>query len=210
MELSILRQTTPSGDILPESFYQKDDVVAIARSLIGKGLCSFIEGKFTRGMIVETEAYDGLKDRACHSYGGKRTQRTEVMYDKGGICYIYLCYGMHHLFNIVTNKKGRADAVLIRAIHPTDGEALMLKRRSMKKIIPALTAGPARFSQAMGLSIKYNGYNLTEKPIYLDKGYSIPARKIQSAPRVGIDYAGQDAFLPWRFYLQDDPFVSIK
>ena len=210
MELSKSSRHRIPREVLPKTFYERSDVVAVARSLIGKGLCTFIGGVFTRGIIVETEAYDGLRDKACHSYGGRRTKRTEVMYARGGVCYVYLCYGMHHLFNIITNKENRADAVLIRAIHPTDGLKIMLKRRSMKEVSSHLTAGPARVSQAMGISIKYNGYNLTDKSIYLDRGKSIPARKIQAAARVGIDYAGEDALLPWRFYVKDDPFVSRK
>ncbi|MCY4524348.1 MAG: DNA-3-methyladenine glycosylase [Halobacteriovoraceae bacterium] len=206
----LLSQKDFKRKILPRGFYLNDDVVSVARSLIGKGLCTYIHGKFTRGIIVETEAYNGLTDKACHSYGGKRTPRTSVMYEQGGVSYVYLCYGMHHLFNIVTNKKGCADAVLIRAIHPTHGEKNMLKRRGMKKMAPGITAGPARMGQAMGINTKYNGYDLIGKNIFLDRGCDISPNKIQKSTRIGIAYAQEDALLPWRFYLRDDPYISRK
>jgi DNA-3-methyladenine glycosylase len=127
---------------IPLEFYQGVDVVAIARELLGKVLVTNIDGAITSGMIVETEAYHGLKDKACHAYNGRRTARTEVMYQSGGLAYVYLCYGIHSLFNIVTNVKDRADAVLIRAIEPLEGLEVMMERRKQAKLQPTLTAGP--------------------------------------------------------------------
>ena len=193
---------------LPRQFYTEADVVFVARSLIGKGLCSFRDGKFTRGIIVETEAYHGLSDKACHAYGERRTPRTEVMYGPGGFSYVYLCYGIHHLFNIVTNITGLASAVLVRAIHPVDGLKEMLRRRSMKEMAVGVTAGPARLTQALGITTQDNACDLIEGDIFLDDGEKITSDHIQTSPRIGIDYAEESALLPWRFYLKNDPFIS--
>lgn len=195
---------------LSRRFYTRSDVLLIARSLLGKCLCSFFEGTTTKGMIVETEAYDGLRDKACHSYKGKRTKRTETMYRQGGVAYVYLCYGLHHLFNVVTNKEGRADAVLVRAIEPLDGVKTMLGRRKMEKVVPALTAGPARVSMALGITTRHNGRNLLGGEIWIEHGRVISSKEIQSSPRVGVAYAGEDAALPWRFFLKDNPWVSCS
>ena len=193
---------------LPRRFYTRGDVCLIARSLLGKYLCTSFRGMTTKGMIVETEAYDGEKDKACHSYQGKRTRRTEIMYHQGGVAYVYLCYGMHHLFNIVTNKEGMADAVLIRAIEPVEGIKAMLGRRKMEYPIPAMTSGPARLSQALGITTKHNGLDLMGRNIWIEEGRTISKNKIQTSSRIGVDYAGKDASLPWRFFLKDNNWVS--
>lgn len=106
---------------LERSFYEQDDVVGISKALVGKVLCTNIENIYTAGMIVETEAYNGRKDRACHAYPDVRTKRTATLYGNPGVAYVYLCYGIHHLFNIVTNEEGLADAVLVRAVQPLEG-----------------------------------------------------------------------------------------
>jgi DNA-3-methyladenine glycosylase len=186
------------GQILPLSFYRKEDVVDISRKLLGKYLFTFMEGQLTGGMITETEAYRGPEDRASHAFGMRRTKRNEMMYAKGGVCYIYLCYGLHSLFNIVTNQEEIPHAVLIRAIKPEMGIETMLKRRHKSKIDKTLTNGPGSLSQALGLSLNHNGCSLKGPCIWVEDQGIKPA-KITASPRIGIDYAGDDALLPWRF-----------
>lgn len=201
-----------SSNKLSPSFYQQDDVVTISRQLIGKVLCTQIGGDpLTSGIITETEAYCGRGDKACHANNGTRTSRTETMYRAGGIAYVYLCYGIHHLFNIVTNTEGRADAVLIRAIKPEDGKETMLKRRNAQKIQPALTAGPGRLTQALGITTDFDGAALTGNAIWIeDRGYTFSKDGLTATTRVGVDYAGEDADLPWRFYPQKNRWISKK
>ncbi len=199
-----------SPTILPYSFYRRDDVVQISRDLIGKVLCTDIDGtSHTSGIITETEAYRGRDDKACHAHES-RTKRTEIMYHEGGKAYVYLCYGIHHLFNIVTNVEGLADAVLIRAIRPLDGIEVMLERRGKDALAPELTAGPGRLSQALGITTDYYGVDLTAKSsVWIeDRGRTVSDAQIESSPRIGVDYAGEDAQRPWRFYLKDSEWVS--
>lgn len=195
--------------ILPKQFYRRDDVVSVSRELLGKVICTRIDGKtVTSGIITETEAYCGRNDKACHAYQ-KRTPRTEVMYRSGGIAYVYLCYGIHHLFNIVTNIEGQADAVLVRAIQPVDGTGLMLDRRGMDAVSPKLTAGPGRLSQALGITTDYNATDLAEKTLWIeDRGLDISEGEIEASTRIGVEYAGKDAKRPWRFYLKENAWVS--
>lgn len=196
--------------VLPYSFYRRDDVVTISRELLGKVLCTQFDGAVrTAGIITETEAYRGRDDKACHAYG-KRTGRTEVMYHNGGKAYVYLCYGIHHLFNIVTNTEGLADAILVRAIEPVDGIDVMLERRGQEKVSPKLTAGPGRLSQSLGITKDYYGMDLTgNHSIWIeDRGYIITEEEIAASPRIGVDYAGEDAKRPWRFYFKDSKWVS--
>lgn len=196
---------------LPKEFYTRPDVVQIAQELLGKHIYTTIDGMLTGGMIVETEAYSGENDRACHAHLGRRTNRTEIMYHEGGVAYVYLVYGIYNLFNIITNTKGKADAVLIRAIQPEIGTEEMLLRRNMPTIKPKLTAGPGVMSIALGINRKHYGENLTGNTIWLeDKGITIPEENIMTVPRVGIDYAGDDALLPWRFYIKGSKWVSRK
>lgn len=193
---------------LNAAFYQQDDVVALARYLIGTELVTEIDGLKTSGIITETEAYRGYDDKACHAHLGRFTERTKVMYETGGVAYVYLCYGIHYLFNIITNKKHNADAILIRAIQPTSGLDHMLKRRNKSKVEASLTSGPGNVSKALGISKSHYGEDLQGSQIYiLDKTKTLPV--IQSV-RIGIDYAGEDAQLPWRFYAADNPYVSKK
>ena len=145
---------------LDAAFYHREDVVLVSRELLGKYLCTNINGQFTCGKIVETEAYCGRNDKACHANDGLRTKRTEIMYHAGGVAYVYLCYGIHRLFNIVTNKNGLADAVLIRAIEPVEGMEVMLKRRKIEKISARLCAGPALLTQALGIDLAHYGCSL--------------------------------------------------
>ncbi len=190
---------------IPKSFYEREDVVKIAQELLGKYIFTKIDGVLCGGMIVETEAYNGRIDKACHAYR-KRTARTEIMYQSGGIAYIYLCYGIHHLFNIVTNQYGMADAVLVRAIDPTEGFAQMTERHgsSQRKI----ANGPGKLSRALGITTKLNGIDLSGDKVYLAEHKSQKKPKIAVDKRIGVDYAGEDALLPWRFYIKDNEWVS--
>ncbi len=166
-----------------------------------------IGNELTVGRIVETEAYSGAIDRASHAFKGK-TPRTEIMFGDGGFSYIYLCYGIHHLFNVVTNVTGKADAVLIRGLDPVVGQDIMERRRgSVRKY--KLTSGPGSLGKAMGFTTKMTGMDLTGDEIWLASDQSEKAIEIESDRRVGVDYAGEDAFLPWRFFLKDNPWVSV-
>jgi DNA-3-methyladenine glycosylase len=189
-------------------FYQRTDVLAISRELLGKMLNTFLDGVLTTGMIVEVEAYHGQNDRACHAFN-RRTARTEVMYQSGGVAYVYLCYGIHHLFNIVTNTEGNADAILVRALQPEKGIEKMLERRKMPKLEKRVTSGPGALSQAMGIDQKLYGAPLWGNSIWIeDQGVVVPDTAVVAAHRVGVDYAGEDALLPWRFFIKDNPWVS--
>ena len=192
--------------IIPAEFYLQDDVVQLSRDLVGKFLMTDFGEGVTGGMIVETEAYRGPEDRASHAYNNRRTARTEVMYKKGGIAYVYLCYGMHHLFNVVTNVDGIPHAILIRAIVVSDGLDIILKRRHKTCLDKTVTSGPATVTQALGIKTSHNGISLRKKPIWIeDRGIRIRRGEMVAGKRVGIDYAGEDALLPWRFQLKKEP-----
>ena len=196
---------------LSADFYQREDILAISRELLGKILCTYFEGKLSTGIIVETEAYAGTTDRASHAYRGRRTRRTEIMYSPGGTAYVYLCYGINHLFNVVTNVEGVPHAILIRAIQPLDGIDFMLQRRNMKKLLPKFTSGPGILSKAMGISILNSGQSLLGRYIWIEnRGNNNPLKtpKIITSPRVGVQYSGKDASNPWRFKIEGNPWVS--
>ena len=153
---------------------------------------------------MEAEAYAGPEDRASHAYNGRRTSRTEIMFQEGGVAYVYLCYGIHHLFNIVTNVEGIPHAVLIRAIVPIDGIDLMLRRRDKKAVISKLTGGPGTVTQALGIHTTHSGTDLTGHQIWLeDRGIVVPDDQITAGPRVGVNYAGEYTTKPWRFRLKN-------
>jgi DNA-3-methyladenine glycosylase len=194
--------------MLPLSFYLRPDVVSLARSLVGKILVTEFGDGRTAGRIVETEAYNGALDKASHAYKG-RTKRTDVMFGAGGVAYVYLCYGIHHLFNIVTNTDGEPHAVLIRGVEPLEGMELMMKRTGAKVAGPALGRGPGKLGRAFGFNTSQCGLSLTGPEICLyDDGFR--EEDIGVSPRIGVDYAGEDAFLPYRFYLKGHPSVSGK
>ena len=194
---------------LPAKFYKRGDVLAISKDLLGKVLCTQFDDNLTSGIIVETEAYAGETDRASHAYGGKRTHRTEIMYASGGKTYIYLCYGIHHLFNVVTNIEGIPHAILIRAIKPTKGIEIMLQRRNKKKVTPSLAAGPGALTQALGITVVNSGISLKGNLIWLeDQNIFYSNQDIIASPRVGIQYAGKDAQNYWRFRIENSPYVS--
>ena len=195
--------------VLQQAFYTRKDVVKIAKELLGKFLVTNFDGIYTAGMIVETEAYAGVADKASHAFGNRRTNRTEVMYAEGGTAYVYLCYGIHHLFNVVTNVKDTPHAILIRAIEPVDGITDMLLRRGKDKVQPSLTAGPGAMSMALGIRTSHTGLSLMGNEVWIeDRGIKLPAKDIVSGSRVGVAYAQEDALLPYRFSVKGNPFVS--
>ena len=195
---------------LPLSFYQRKDVVAIAKDLIGKIVVTNIDGKITSGRIVETEAYVAHIDKASHAYKGKRTLRNEAMYAAAGTIYVYICYGMHQMFNVVTNKNNIPDAVLIRAIEPISGVDIMLRRTGKILSDHTLTRGPGNVGKALGISKMHSGTNLTSNEFFLaaDQDREPGIETIAASKRIGVSYAGEDANLPYRFYLEGNKYVS--
>ncbi|MCR6721956.1 MAG: DNA-3-methyladenine glycosylase [Chitinophagaceae bacterium] len=193
---------------LPKYFYQREDVLKIAHELLGKLLVTNFDGLRTSGRIVECEAYAGTGDRASHVYGGRRTTRVEPMYAAGGIAYVYLCYGIHHLFNVVTNVAGTPHAVLIRGIEPVEGIDMM-QLRTPSRHIYQLGKGPGKLTRALGIHTIHSGYNLQSRELHLyDDGFVYPENKIIRSPRIGVDYAGDDALLPYRFSIEGNKSVS--
>jgi DNA-3-methyladenine glycosylase len=196
---------------LPAEFYERADVVTIARELVGKILVTNFEGHLTAGRIVETEAYNGAVDMASHARKGRRTNRTEVMFGRGGVAYFYLCYGIHELFNVVTNLEETPHAILIRALEPLAGTEQMLLRSFKTKAGFDLTRGPGNVSKALGISTKHTGVDLLENEMFIiDDGFKLKKSEIIASPRVGVDYAQEDALLPYRFYIKNNTFVSGK
>lgn len=185
---------------LTKDYFLNADVLAIARDLLGKSLFTRVDGQLTGGLICEVEAYNGTGDRASHAYGGRRTRRNEMMYHEGGVAYIYLCYGMHHLLNFVTNTDGIPDAILIRGIIPTHGEELMLQRTGKRKVTPDIGIGPGKVSKLLGLTVADNGLSLCGNTLWSEnRGTLVPDKQVETTPRIGVDYAGVDALLPYRF-----------
>lgn len=196
---------------VPLSFYQRKDVVKIAKDLLGKIVVTNFNGKITSGRIVETEAYVGFTDKASHSFGGRRTARNEHMYSAAGTAYIYICYGMHQMLNVVTNDKEIPDAVLIRAIEPLQGIDIMLQRTGKNKVDRTLTRGPGNVGKALGIFKHHSGLFLLDEEIYLaDDGEKISAENMGVSKRIGVESAGPDALLPYRFYVKGNKYVSGK
>ncbi len=201
---------------LPVSFYTRKDVVQISQELLGKYFYSHINGEWTGGIIVETEAYHGANDKACHAYPNKRTKRTETLYQEGGIAYVYLCYGIHSMLNIVTNEKEVADAILIRAIEPTTGIEIIKRRRKMTTVKPQLTAGPGCLTKALAITCEHDRFSLAGSTFYLTdhclesqtSSIEYKSQQIIASPRVGIDYAEEHALLPWRFRIKNNRWTS--
>jgi DNA-3-methyladenine glycosylase len=197
---------------LPVIFYQRGNVLQIAKELLGKILVTKWNGIETSGRIVEVEAYNGIVDKASHAAGGRRTNRNEVMYGEGGVSYVYLCYGIHHLFNVVTNRLGTPHAILIRALDPIKGVDVMLERTGKKKLDNTLTKGPGNVSKALGISFRqHSGLSLLSKELFIaGDDYIVSKKDIIASTRIGVDYAGEDAKLLYRFYIKGNPFVSGK
>ena len=201
---------------LNPKFYRRTNVLQIAQELLGKILITEFEGRRTAGRISELEAYRAPDDRACHAYGNRRTARTEVMFHSGGRAYVYLCYGIHHLFNVVTGPEDMAHAVLIRAVEPLEGVELMFERRRLSpdkldKIPARLTTGPGSMAQALGLHTGLSGQPLTDpdSPVWIEhRNAVVPETAIAAGPRIGVAYAGACAAWPWRYWLKESRFVS--
>jgi len=190
---------------LESDFYLRTNVLQITSELIGKFLVTNIDGQLTSGMIIEAEAYNGVIDKASHAYGGKRTKRNEIIYADGGTSYVYLCYGIHHLFNVVTNKKDTPHAILIRGVVPVDGIDAILERRMQDTVSKKTASGPGTLSVALGINTSHSGLSLDDNQIWLeDRGIVFKKKDILTSPRIGVDYAGEDAKLPYRFRLNED------
>jgi len=196
---------------LHSDFYDRPDVLTIARELLGKIIVTRFDGELTSARIVETEAYAGVTDRASHAWNGRRTARTEVMYHEAGHAYVYLIYGIHRLFNIITNEKDIPHAILIRGAEPIDGIPVMLRRTGKTKADFTLTRGPGNVAKALGITLDHTGDSLLGDEMFLaDDGFVPAAADILATPRIGVDYAGADALLPYRFLLRNNKYVSGK
>lgn len=195
---------------LSKSFYTRKDVVQLSKELLGTRLITFFDHKKTSGIIVETEAYNGPFDKAAHSYGWKRTKRTETMFAEGGMAYVYLCYGMHHLFNVVVGSKELPIAILVRGIEPVEGIPYMLDRCKKEKSTPKLTNGPGKLARALGISTASNGMSLIrDSSIWIEERTRyLTEEDIVASPRIGVDYAKEDVSLPYRFTIKNNPYVS--
>jgi DNA-3-methyladenine glycosylase len=197
---------------LPIDFYLQTDVVDVAQQLIGKVLVTNFNGQRTSGLITETEAYRAPDDRACHAYMNRLTPRTSVMFEPGGRAYIYLCYGIHHLFNVVTAPEGMAHAVLIRAVQPLEGVDIMLLRRKKEKISPNLTTGPGALAQALGLSTNHTNQNLCHEdaPVWIEYPNTSmnTSFSIGQGKRIGVEYAAECADWPWRFWMEGSSYYK--
>jgi DNA-3-methyladenine glycosylase len=195
---------------LPRSFYERD-TVQLAQDLLGQKLIHIVRGRRLSGLIVETEAYLGAKDRASHGYGYRKTKRTVSLYQPAGFSYVYFIYGMHCCFNVVAQNKNEPHAVLIRALEPIDGIETM-KRNRFSGRTPGkdifLTNGPGKLCEALEIDLKDDQLSLTGREIFVEKGLSIPASEILATPRIGVDYAGEAAHWNLRFHIRNNPFVS--
>lgn len=204
-------------DRLPADFYEAP-TLDLAKNLLGQLLVHETQEGLTSGYIVETEAYIGPRDKAAHSYGGRLTPRTQVMYDHPGRAYVYQIYGMHYCLNVVSGPPGAPEAILIRALQPVDGIPLMIRRRNLAldphanswpvQRLRQLTNGPGKLAQAMGIDKRQYGWNLLDSPLSIQQGQRVLAEQIASGPRIGIDYAEEARDYPWRFWICDHPFIS--
>ena len=195
---------------LKKEFFQRS-ALEVARDILGK----YLVREFSRGKailkIVEAEAYLGKEDAASHSYRGKVTARNKVMYKEGGVFYIYKIYGMYYCLNVVANKKDIPEAVFIRAAEPLAGIKIMQMNRGLRaENLKSLSNGPGKLSQALKLDVGFYGRSVENKEFYFLKGEKVPFSDIVQAPRVNVDYAAEDKYLPYRFYIKDNRFVSRK
>lgn len=195
------------GKKLDLSFYLRSDTLQISKDLLGKVLVTNIDGVITSGIITETEAYMAPEDKASHAFGNKKTVRTEVFYMEGAIAYVYLCYGIHNLFNVITNQKDKPHAILIRSIEPLEGIEAMMIRRKKHILDKTLTAGPGSVSQALGINKLHNKIALTGNKIWIEDR-TISVASIHATKRVGIDYAEEYKDKPWRFYISGTKWIS--
>ena len=190
-----------------KDFYTREDTLALAKELIGMELCHAHPDGLTTGLIVETEAYCGITDRGCHAWGDRRTERTEVMYRQGGLAYVYLCYGIHQMFNVVTHREGFPHAILIRALEPLAGLDLMQHRRQTDNR-EKLCLGPGNVGKAMGFSTQQSGLSLEGDTIWIERPSSYATRDITESPRVGMNFDGPYKTVPWRYRLSGSRFTS--
>jgi len=200
------------SQILKRDFYTRADTLKVARELLGKRLVvPSAEGVRVSGRVVEVEAYLGVEDRAAHSYGGRRTRRTETMFAVGGTVYVFFVYGMHHQFNVVTGPEGQPHAVLVRAVEPEEGTELMRERRPVPKE-RELTNGPGKLCRALGIDLTFDGEDLTtSRRVRLEEtGVRFKPEQVATGPRIGVAYAAEDALKPWRFWVKDNEYVSRK
>ena len=194
---------------LSADFYTRENTLLVCRQLLGKKLCTSIDGIFTSGIIVETEAYRGPEDLGSHAYNNKRTTRNDIMYAEGGVVYMYICYGIHDMLNIVTGKEGSSHAVLIRALQPADGVLHMCERREIQDL-KRLCKGPGALAKALGLSKKHNGVSLESDLIWVEDAPTLVEESIVETSRVGLNIQGLYRDIPWRFYIKGNPFISKK
>lgn len=191
--------------VLPPEFYTRTDVVLIAKELLGKVLYTSFNNELSAGIITETEAYAGAIDKASHAYNNRRTARTETIYRNGGTAYVYLCYGIHALFNVVTSVGDEPHAVLIRGIRPLHGIEIMKKRTGKDNLDPRNGNGPGNVTKLLGIRVADSGLDICreltgERKIWIqDEGNIVRDNEVKTGPRVGVDYAAEDALLPYRF-----------
>jgi DNA-3-methyladenine glycosylase len=198
------------GKKISRDFYLSENIINLSKELLGKLLCTYIDHKLTSGMIVEVESYKGVEDVACHAYKGKRTLRTEVMFEKGGKAYVYLIYGIYNLFNVITAKENIPHAILIRAVEPKEGLGFMKERRKKTEIKKNLTSGPGLLTQALGINLSHNKTNLNENLIWIEEHQKILKKNIIATPRVGLNIIEPYKSMPWRFYIKDNKWISFK
>lgn len=211
MQKEELNNLISNWKALPQSFYERGDVVTITKELLGKIMVTNFINTLTAGRIVEAEAYNGPFDKAAHSYNNRRTKRTEVMYAHGGVAYVYLCYGIHQMFNVVTNKTGVPNAILIRALEPVAGMEKMLTRVNKTVAGFDLTRGPGNVAKSLGLHTSHTGMSLLSNEMYIaDDGHNYNENEIVATARIGVDYAAEDALLPYRFIVKGNKYVSGK
>lgn len=188
-------------------FYRRDDVARIAQELLGKYIVTKFEQQYTVGRIVETEAYAGIIDKASHAFNNRRTARTEIMFGDAGHAYVYLCYGIHHLFNVVCNVAGKPDAVLVRGIEPVEGIPIMQQRFQKANFNSSIGRGPGNVSKAMGISVAHTGFPLQQQQLFLAEQKQEQFTTMTS-PRIGVDYAAEHAKWLYRFFIADHPQVT--
>lgn len=198
-----------SKSALPLQFYQRKTEI-VARELLGQVLYrELLNGEILSGRIVETEAYLGLTDKACHSYGGRKTNRTCVMYENGGLAYVYLIYGMYHCLNVVTSVAGQPEAALIRALEPLRGIDFM-KFKSRQNKIEKILNGPGKLCKVLEIDKKLNGHGIDSSPLWIGEGDKPSPRQIVKSARINIGYAQEWAHQPLRFSIRHSPFISVK
>ena len=194
---------------LTTDFYQREDTLQIARDLLGKSVFSSIDGELCGGIIIETEAYMGPDDRGSHTFNNLRTPRNEMMFSAGGVVYMYICYGIHNMLNIVTGSSNTPHAILIRAIEPNLNLEVMRDRRNISNDDIRLCKGPGALCKALGLNKTHNGTDLQSDIIWVeDKNFRYSDSQIKATPRVGMNFEGEYKSIPWRFYAKGNKYVS--